>query len=63
MKFTPPGITVRITPSLGIPEPGCPLPWKFQGQCNPTPRNSKVNVPPPQEIPKLMYPLPWKFES
>jgi hypothetical protein len=22
---------VRITPPLGIPEPECPLPWKFQG--------------------------------
>jgi hypothetical protein len=23
---------VRITPPLGIPEPGCPLPWNFQGR-------------------------------
>jgi hypothetical protein len=22
---------VRITPPLGIPEPGCPLSWKSQG--------------------------------
>jgi hypothetical protein len=31
MKFTPQKFHVKITPPPGIPEPECPLSWKFQG--------------------------------